>query len=303
MLQLGCRNPTSDRCIVIFERVMELALSGGFLAKIKRLGGYLEADEHGYLKKRADVSNIRGRWLEAVEATREVYVSGWGDALHSVYVRGSVANGFAVENVSDLDSFAVFREGRFDGPSAETWEERAARDLQERFPFVAGFELICAPFERAIDRENPDAFITKVESACVCGEDLAAKIEGYRPGPEMAFQTRYFRRHLDVFASEYPLESEQDQPETLAWLLRRFLRLGMELVMDREQRFTRDLYPCYQSFAKHYPQKQGEMYRALELAVNPISSPEAEDFARNFGEWLAKEADERMEEWQIFQTP
>ena len=265
--------------------------------EIRRLGGYLEVDERGYLKKRADASNIRGRWLDAVVAVREAYLSRWGDPLHSVYVRGSVANGGAVEGVSDLDSFAVFREGGFDGPGVETWEREAAKDLEKRFPFIAGFELVDAPIERATVRENPDAFIIKMEAACVYGEDLAQRLEGYRPGREMAFQTHYFRDHLEMFRREYPEESERERPDTLAWILRRFLRLGMELVMEEEQRFTRDLYLCYESFAKYYPEKRDDMFHALELAVNPAATREAEDFTRRFGAWLAREADDRLGRW------
>lgn len=265
--------------------------------EIQRLGSYLEVDERGYLKKRADASNIRGRWLDAVVAVREAYLSRWGDALHSVYVRGSVVNGGAIEDVSDLDSFAVFREGGFDGPGMEAWEQEAAKDLEERFPYVAGFELVGTPIERATARGNPDAFIIKVEAACVHGEDLAQRLEGYRLGPEIAFQTQYFRDHLEIFRSEYPQESQQERPDTLAWILRRFLRLGMELVMEEEQRFTRDLYLCYESFAKHYPEKRNAMFHALELAVNPVATREAEDFTRNFGDWLAREADDHLGRW------
>ena len=273
------------------------------MAEIRRLGEFLEVDEDGYLKKRADVSNVRGRWLEAVKATREAYVSSWGDALHSIYVRGSVANGLAVDNVSDLDSFAVFREGGFDEPAVEAWLEEAEKDLGTRFPHVAGFELVCTPIESATDRENPDAFIIKVEASCVQGEDLASKIEGYKPGPEMAFQTRYFRHYLGIFESEYPHESEGERPETLAWVLRRFLRLGMELVVEDEQRYTRDLYLCYESFAKHHPEKRNDMFHTLELAVNPEASSEAEDFTRNFGDWLARKTDDRLNEWRIDPVP
>lgn len=253
--------------------------------------------------KRADASNIRGQWLEAVEAARRAYLSEWGDAVHSVYVRGSVAGGDALENVSDLDSLAVLWEDPSWGTDADAWEEETAKTLQARFPFVAGFELVCTTIEEATAKSNPDAFIIKVESACVHGGDLARRIGGYRPGVEAAFQTRYFRHHLEIFQREYPREGERERAETLVWILRRFLRLGMELVMEEERRYTRDLYPCYESFASHYPEKRREMYRALELAVNPAASPEAEGFARDFGGWLAGEADRRLAEWGIDRAP
>ena len=48
--------------------------------------------------------------------------------------------------------------------------------------------------------------------------------------------------------------------------------------MVKEQRYTRDLYLCYESFAKHYPEKEREMYRALELAINPKTDRDTERF-------------------------
>ena len=60
----------------------------------------------------------------------------------------------------------------------------------------------------------------------------------------------------------------------------------MELVMVAEQRFTRDLYLCYERFAKHYPAQRAHMYRTLELAVNPELGPRTEAFVLEFGAWL-----------------
>ena len=72
--------------------------------------------------------------------------------------------------------------------------------------------------------------------------------------------------------------------------------------MEEERRFTRDLYLCYESFAKHYPEKRMEMFHALKLAVNPVATREAEDFTRDFGDWLAREADHRLARWTPSRT-
>jgi hypothetical protein len=68
----------------------------------------------------------------------------------------------------------------------------------------------------------------------------------------------------------------------------------MELVMEAEQRFTRDLYLCYESFAKHYPAQRAQMYRAMELALNPDTGPDTQAFIRDFGAWLEARAAERL---------
>ena len=267
---------------------------------IKRIGNYLETDEQGFLQSRADPANVTGPWREVVEAVTTAYLEQWPTSIHSIYVRGSIAKGLAVEGTSDIDSFTVLKPGceqDFSYEAVKVWAETVEQNVKEKFPFVTGVEIGLETFEEAQNRENPYALILKMEAACVYGEDVANEIAPYKPGPDMAFQTKYFRSHLETFLSEYPAEPEVDKPEFINWMMRRFLRLGMELVMAEEQRFTRDLYLCYESFAKHYPGKAAEMYRALELAVNPVLGEATGTYAETFGAWLAQEAERKLTAW------
>lgn len=263
--------------------------------EIKRLGSYQGIDEQGYLLSLADASKIQSEWAEVLEMLKEAYLDKWGDAIHSIYVRGSVAKGGAVKGISDLDSFAVTTKGTKVSEmrkqdSYRKWEEKLEENIKSSYPYVPKIEMGLIDFEAATDWTSPYASTIKTESVCVYGKDIAERLPGYKIGPEIAFQTRYFRQHLDLFLEEYPDEPEDEKADFLNWMMRRFLRLGMELVMEREQKFTRDLYLCYESFSKHYPEKQDEMYRALELAINPVVNNETFEFVQKFGTWLASEA-------------
>lgn len=267
---------------------------------IQRLGSYLEADEQGVLLGGSADAVIREPWAAAVEALVRRYVAAWGNDLHSVYVRGSVAKGCAVEGTSDVDTLAVLRpdaSGEEGGESVDAWASAVEAEIQGAFPFVAGVEVDVVPFGVALDRGRIEAFVLKTQAVCVHGEDLADRLEPYVLGPEIAFQTRYFRQHLESFARGYAHEPVAGRPGFLVWMLRRFLRLGMELVMVEEGRYTRDLYLCYESFAKHYPAQAERMRRALELAVNPVADRENEAFVRSFGAWLAAQAERKLEAW------
>lgn len=271
--------------------------------QVSRIGSYLEVDEHGYLQSRADAANIKGDWQLAVQLLVDAYLETWGENIHSIYVRGSLAKGLAVEGVSDIDSFAVLLPGKVQTESYDEfgiWAEKVEKRVQKTFPFVAGVELGLETFERVRERDNPYTFIIKTEAACVYGQSLVESIDPYRLGPEVAFQTRYFGQHLEQFSTEYPDEPEDDKPAFVVWLMRRFLRLGMELVMTDEKRYTRDLYLCYESFAKHYPGRAAEMYRALELAVNPETGKATESFVQEFGAWLSDEAKRKLAGWGYF---
>lgn len=267
---------------------------------VQRLGAYLAPDADGYLQSIAKGSNIVEPWSDAVSALVRACVSTLPRCLHSIYVRGSVAKGTAIPGVSDLDSVVVLTP-RASLPEGRASLNRLGQESEAAFlrayPFVNGVETHVVAYDVALARTSPDAFILKVESACVHGEDLTPLIKPFRIGPEIALQTRHFRSHLDEFLTEYPDEPVADRPEFIAWILRRFLRLGMELVMIEEQRFTRDLYLCWDSFSKHYPAESGRMRRALELAVNPVADSTTERFVRSFGTWLAAEADAKLAQW------
>lgn len=65
--------------------------------------------------------------------------------------------------------------------------------------------------------------------------------------------------------------------------------------MDKEQVFTRDLYPCYEIFAKYYPQQASKMYTVLELAINPIDDVKTiVSFIDDFGFWLESEIESKF---------
>ncbi len=266
--------------------------------ELRRIGSYLETDAEGFLITLADAARIGAAWRPAVDRLITGYRKHFGTGLHSVYVRGSLVKGQAVEGFSDLDSFAVLQTG-VESSDTRDWARTLEADIVLAFPIVAGVETDTVPMQDILDRSNYYAFALKTEAACVYGDDLAAKLEPYRITPEIAFQTRYFSHHLGLFRREYADEPEAEKPEFVAWLMRRFLRLGMELVMIEEGRFTRDLYLCHESFAKHYPERAGEMYRALELAINPETGPEVEGYIGEFGGWLEDEAKRSLESWGV----
>lgn len=56
---------------------------------------------------------------------------------------------------------------------------------------------------------------------------------------------------------------------------------------ERERAYTRDLYFCYEAFARHYAERERDMWRALELAVDPSRDPaEVLAFVSDLGGWL-----------------
>lgn len=71
---------------------------------------------------------------------------------------------------------------------------------------------------------------------------------------------------------------------------------GGALVIVQEQSYTRDLFPAYELFSKHYPKKEKEMRTALWYAINPLSiSEEILKFLDHFGNWKETETEKWLE--------
>ncbi len=255
-------------------------------------------DDEGFLPSGSGVVRMESPWADAIEQVVERFRSELGDSLHSFYVRGSVASGAAVEGVSDLDTFAVLApDGReIDPVRFDQCTKSLNASITARYP-VTRVEFDLVPYATVTEGRGFYAFALKTESACVYGTDLSDVVAPFRLGPEVAFQTRFFRKHLETFRREYPNEPEEDKAEFVSWLARRFLRLGMELVMEDEGRYSRDLWPSYESFSAWYPVEAGSMLRALELAVDPKTTDANVRFMLEFGEWLAERAERKLAEW------
>ena len=71
------------------------------MIKPQRIGRYLSLDEVGYVKPDVAAHRIGEIWKPLVAFVREVLMNRNG--VSSVYLRGSIARGLAIENVSDVD--------------------------------------------------------------------------------------------------------------------------------------------------------------------------------------------------------
>jgi len=274
--------------------------------RIENRGSHWVPDAEGFLPTRSDQRPIAEPWASAVALVVDAYRDRLGPALHSVYVRGSVARGLAVEGVSDLDTFAVLvpcAPPELDPSAFASWSSEVDARVTARHPAVVGVETDLVRYDQVVRGRGYFAFALKTEAACVHGPDLADQVAPFRLGPDVAFQTKFFRKHLAIFRREYPSEPPAERPGFIAWLARRLLRLGMELVMLQEGRYSRDLDRCYESFARYYPAQAEAMRRALELAVNPTADAASARFLTEFGEWLAGLADQALLAWGLAPEP
>lgn len=257
--------------------------------EIEPKGSYFQIDENGFLINPASLEKVQEKWKPLVEDIVEVYKSKYGEKLKNVYIRGSVAKGEAIEGVSDIDTFAYVDLSKEELKANNTSED-TRKHIEQKYNFVEGIEMGAFPLS-----DISDHHIFLNQSLCVYGEPIS--IPKLKAGKEMAIHSPTLHNRfkwLEKFLEKD--ESEQEIKRGCVWLMKALLRVGFELTMERSQKYTRDLYRCYETFAEYYPEKEPEMREVLDLALNPIADKKKiKEIMYNLGAWLLTEIPNHFE--------
>ena len=260
--------------------------------EVKPMGSYFELDPQGFIKNPASLEKIQSKWLPAIKDVTEVYKNVLGDKLINVYIRGSVAKGEAVEGISDLDTYGFIEDPQTLDPNEykaifNLYQENIAKykeELEQKYNFISDIEFQVHPKKR-IDKE----LIMLSQSVCVYGAPF--EIPKLKPGKDLASHSPGFERFLTGLDGFFNSETSTERNKVkCSWVMKRFLRTGFEICMERSNRYTRDLYKCYETFIEYYPEKEPQMREILELALNPTSDKQKiKQIVDNFGPWLGEE--------------
>lgn len=255
---------------------------------IRETGSYFDTDSEGYLVNPASIEKIQPDWKPVMEDIVERYKLQFGDRLAAVYVRGSVARGEAIAGVSDIDTFAFVNLPEESIPKG--WATGFEEELKEKYPFLQGAELNVDPIAAAQD----DALMVG-QSVCVYG--TAIEVPRVRVDAELALRSlRGVPARLDQFAEWLTQDdSEEEVRNGCTWFMKFLLRAGFALTIPKAGLYTRDLYRCYETFAKYYPEQEPQMKEVLRLALNPTSAKEKlKELYATFGQWMRNEAQKEL---------
>ncbi len=241
------------------------------MTEIKNVGGYLSVDSQGNIIPSASLARIQSQWKPVIEKTVDAYKEHYGSALVSVYVRGSVAKGEAIDGISDLDTIAVVDLG--EKSISTNWEKVFSDEMVSSYPFVEKVEIMAETPEQAIDTSRATHILLKTQAVCVYGQDIAQNIAAIKLG-KAAQHYRSIQSDIEKSICFFEGDNDPQFKKQCVWIIKRILRTGFELVMERVQKYTRDLYPCYESFSFCYPEKSTLMRKTLDLVLNPSQNPE-----------------------------
>jgi len=254
---------------------------------IKPYGAFFKNDVQGQIMNMTHHDLIHPPWSKVLSVIETAYLEMYQNHIHSIYLRGSVPRGLAVEGVSDVDSFAILKPGSESIKDIQA-ENRAEKELGQQFPFTPRVEFYTLPYIKVDSPSSVQRFIIKVNSLCIWGHNLCEDISPYKPGKAIAFFAQHYANQLAQFQQQFLTFISTAQLEaSCAWIMKRTVRSGFDLVMEQFGKYTRDLYPCYQGFIEQYPKQKTQMYQALEWAITPISDVNAiTAFVETFCVWL-----------------
>lgn len=267
------------------------------MTDILKIGRLLKTDKDGFIISESSVDKINSPWKEAVEEIKNVYLENLGDIIHSIYVRGTVSRGEAIKGISDIDTFAVITKKPEE--IDRSWVKETRKKLEYKFDFSTGVEIGFISYDELFndDKLFNDRFAIKTQSACIYGEDLTLKIPPFLADIKSA---SHFHRNLKKVLENAKKNiannpDKDDVKEWCRWVMKRIIRAGFVLVMEKEQAFTRDLYPSYELFSKYFPEQEPKMKIALDLAINPTeNADEIANFLDDFGVWMEEQVERKF---------
>lgn len=255
---------------------------------IQPIGQFLSMDKDGFIFNDLKLENIQPIWNEPIQLIIQQYHEYYNKKLHSIYLRGSISRDLAVPNVSDIDTFALVYSDHFIRWKNSDIQEEIEEKVQAKFPFVNGVEMNIASLDDEFYLKNSRlAMIIQTQSLCLDGVNISKKSSKFRP-TDLCLNKKWFAEDLNDFNKK--IGDQKIRLEDCRAIMKIIIRVGFELVVEREQRFTPDLYLCYRTFSKYYINKEKEMRQALVYFLNPITDLQIlEAFVNQLGNWLMRQ--------------
>ena len=253
--------------------------------KIKPIGVCFQFDDEGNLVNPARISNIPVKWHQGIDRIKESYLQFYQKELDSLYLRGSIVRGTFVEEVSDIDVLGLVLR---DGIKWEhtPFEETICNELRNEFPSLNRLELMISTCSSDLSKTYPElASILKTQSLCIWGNDITEKLPPCKPDRSLLIHYKWLEKDVSAF-----MQNENKKIADYQAIMKIMIRCGFELVMEKSNTYTLDLYPATQLFGQFYPLYRKKMEQVLFYFLNPNESPpKQKELIRNFGKWLVKE--------------
>jgi len=238
--------------------------------KILPLGGYYPMDKQGRVLNRASLEQVSDPWKSLLTKVVRIYQKNLGPQLHSVWLRGSVPAGTAVEYVSDLDTFALlhWQNGQeFQQWNTPEWASAEEDNLLAEFEFVSQVEFVCSSWDQEnIYRYPALRALLSTQSVVVFG-----KTPDWGSSPHLGD----LKRNAAWIESDWrALADNPSDTKAVRTFVKTFIRGVFELYMEELGQYATDFYPCLMGIHHFHPEWRDSLEEMVQIYVSPSGKGE-----------------------------
>ena len=253
---------------------------------IKEIGKIYKFDKDDYLITNHNISNVGSKWLKAIDESVNFLKE---QNVHSIYLKGSVMEGQAIDNVSDLDFIILYKEDVrliWDAPS--DWEKSLdplRKNIKDKYPFINGFDSGNPNYYKEITDKNK--FMIKHQSICIYGDNIQDSISKFKRG-SFPIVSDTLSLVLSQGTAKFLASDIDKQRIIMSMTGKTILRSGFEYIHKDKYKdiWTRSLYYCYKFLCEVYPDKKDQIKKCLKVVITPSNSIDDLVEIVEFGNWL-----------------
>ena len=250
----------------------------------------LHLDKDRFMIKEANPDKITGKWREVTDAIIEVYKKTFGENLISVNIGGSIACGEAVENKSDVDSYAIINLDQEELKKIdETVLKAERRSLNDAYPFQKKIEMHLYSVNGLGVRKQ---FQLRLLATCVFGKNYDNEFPNY-PLTRETFKVVRVSIPGDIEKTYEKLKNAVSKEEIESvgrWIAKRLIRDAGTLVLWKGNFYTMNIPLMAEIFTNAYPEKKVEIDTLIHwIDVPPQQKDTITNFLEDFGKWLVEE--------------
>ena len=219
------------------------------------------------------------------------------ELMHSLYVYGSVAQGRATPDKSDLDMSVIFHD-RPDRATAARLAE-IKRELEKSYPVVSKIDFDCGVLPQVLHPDHTLSWGYWLKHHCICvyGEDLSRRFAPFKPAKAIAVAVNGdFLPVLEKFMAQ--IRSSADKNEGLQLqraAARKIIRATSILRSEYDKDWPDTLAEHHGKLIARYPEKADDMDYLLAVSHEPQG--DLADFEKRilaFARWLNVEFHRRQ---------
>ncbi len=224
-----------------------------------KIGGFFPMDKQGNILNPTGIDLVSKALLPLLDEITRLYKEYESDNLHSLWLRGSTPRGFYVEEYSDIDVFALVYSPDICWEKAK-WAKKAEKIIQTNFDLVPEIEWAVSSWYSDFYKKNPRlSFYLKTQSLLLLGNDIRVNLPNFKVSAEIKMNLTWLTEDVSAFMKiENPTDAE------IYTILKLVIRSAFESIMEKERRYTPDLYWCAEAFGRHCPSGKKPIFELLK---------------------------------------